>query len=178
MTVTANSSPLAQTERQPEPRAATRALLTRAGERALRAELERLRHQYDVEFSARLKEARGFGEAVDNDDYLQIKEEEAVLGSRIRQLEALLDFAEVVDEGDSREGVVAIGSVVEVENLATGKVREHRLTGGFESLGPTEISVNSPVGQALLGRAAGDEATVELPGGRSVTLAVRSVRAA
>ena len=56
-------------------------IITRVAERALRVELDRRRHELEVEFAARLREARTFGAAGGNDDYLQIKEEEAVLAS-------------------------------------------------------------------------------------------------
>ncbi len=157
---------------QPVPRIT----LTRDGERVMREELGRLRQSLEGEFSDRLREARGFGGSYENDDYLQIKEEEAVLASRIRRLESLLESAEVVDEDVDATGVVAIGSVVEVKSLASGEVREHRLSGGFGLGEPGEISASSPVGQALLGRAPGDSVTVELPNGRSTELEILSVR--
>lgn len=152
-----------------------RAILTREGERALREELGRLRRRLEGEFAERLREARDAGSGPENDEYLQVKEEEAVIASRARQLESLLELATIVDEDGGIPDIVAIGSWVEVENLSSGRTRRHRLTGGFEPLEPDDISVNSPVGQALLGRAAGDEVEVELPGGRAVTLRVRRI---
>lgn len=152
-----------------------RAILTREGERGLREELERLRRRLEGEFTERLREARDSGASAENGEYLQVKEEEAVIASRVRQLESLLELATVVDEDGGTPDIVAIGSHVEVENLASGRVRRHRLTGGFEPLEPDDISVNSPVGKALLGRAAGDKVKVELPDGRSVELRVREI---
>jgi transcription elongation GreA/GreB family factor len=72
---------------------------------------------------------------------------------------------------------VTIGSVVEVEDLASGKRREHLLTGGYEPQGPNDVSANSPVGQALLGRVIGDEVALKLPNGREQTLKISAVRA-
>jgi transcription elongation factor GreA len=157
---------------QPVPRI----ILTRYGESAMRAELDRLRQSLDGEFSDRLREARGFGGSYENDEYLQIKEEEAVLVSRIHRLESLLESAEIVDEDAGVPDVVAIGSVVEVKSLESGEVREHRLTGGFGLSEPGEISANSPVGQALLGRAPGDNVTVELPHGRSTGFKILAIK--
>jgi transcription elongation GreA/GreB family factor len=73
-----------------QPRPAARALITREGERALRDELARLRQQLAVEFPERLREALSFGEAHKNDDYPQAKQEEAVVASRLRHLDAVL----------------------------------------------------------------------------------------
>jgi transcription elongation factor GreA len=154
-----------------------RAIVTRAGENASRATLMRLRHQLDVEFAERLKQAHAFGETSGNDDYLQIlEEEEAVLAYRVSRLETLLDCATVVDHPVGTEGAVAIGTTVEVEDLASGRLGEHRLGGDYEP-SSADVSVSSPVGQALIGRAAGDEVDVKLPNGRVRKLKIVAVRA-
>jgi transcription elongation factor-like protein len=102
---------------QPEP--ASRAIISRDGERSLREELARLRHELEVVFTARLREARGFGDSHENDDYLQIKEEQAVVASRILQLERLLASSRVVDGSSAAPGAVTLGSLVEVRDVAT-----------------------------------------------------------
>jgi transcription elongation GreA/GreB family factor len=153
------------------------AMITREGERLIGAELSRLRRQLEVEFPERLRNARAFGDIGENDDYLQIKEEEAVVASRIERLQLLLDSATVAD-GKGQAGAVAIGSLVEVEDVASGEVRVHRLTGGYERLGRDDVSASSPIGRALSGCVIGDEATVELPDGRQRTLRITGVRAA
>lgn len=152
-----------------------RVVLTSEGERVMRGELERLRQRLEGEFTERLREARGFGGSHENDEYLQIKEEEAVVASRIRQLEGLLHAAEIVGEESGGEGVVAIGSVVEVRNTESGAVRKHRISGSFAPAEPGEVSANSPVGEALLGRAPGETVEVELPNDRTARLEVVAV---
>ena len=149
------------------------ALLTREGERALRATLRRLRHQLDG-FAARLSQARTFGEIAGNDDYLQTLEEEAVLRSRIARLEGLLESARVVSDSP-RTGEAAIGTTVQVEDLASGAVQEHRLMGDYEELRADDVSASSPVGRALTMRFPGDEVEVELPNGRSRSLRILAV---
>jgi transcription elongation factor GreA len=144
----------------------------------LRAELGRLRQRLDGEFTQRLREAHGFGPSHENDDYLQVKEEEAVLASRIRRLEGLLDSAEIIDEESAGRGIVAIGSLVKVRIRPSGTVREHRITGGFEPAAAGDVSANSPVGQALLGHLPDEEVEVELPNGRTVVLEILAVEAA
>jgi transcription elongation factor GreA len=123
----------------------------------------------------RLRDAREAGAAQENDEYLQIKEEEAVIASRLGQLEALLRAAEIVEEGEGGSDQAVIGSLVEVEDRASNRVRRHRLSGGFEPMDPGDISVNSPVGQALLGRKVGEAVAVELPGGRTTELLLRGI---
>lgn len=155
-----------------------RTIITRGGQQALRATVQRLRHQLDVEFANRLHEARGFGEIAGNDDYLQTVEEQAVLAARISRLQRLLDSAAVVEQQESNSEAAAIGATVKVEDLASGAIHEHRLIGDYEPREADAVSASSPVGQALIGQSQGDEVEVNLPGGRARTLRVLNVRAA
>jgi transcription elongation GreA/GreB family factor len=155
-----------------------RAIITRRSQQALRATVERLRHQLDVEFAARLHEARGFGEIGGNDDYLQTIEEQAVLAARIARLQRLLDSATVVERPQSSSGAATVGTIVEVTDLVSGAIHEHRLIGDYELRAANAVSASSPVGQALMGQSPGNEVEVRLPHGRARRLRVLSVRAA
>jgi transcription elongation factor GreA len=155
---------------------ARRSFITRTGEQALREELDRRRHQLEIGFAERLRDARGFGEAAGNDEYLQIKEEETVLAAGIARLEELLASATVVDEVDVENGVASIGTVVVVSDRDSGVVDEHLLVGGYEPLAANTVSANSPIGQALMGRRAGEDVEVQLPRERTRRLRVLAVR--
>jgi transcription elongation factor GreA len=161
-----------------EPQAPSLALVTREGARALQARIERLRHQLDVEFADRLNEARGFGEIGANDDYLQALEEQAVLASRISRLQRLLDSATVVEREPTSGEAAGVGTAVEVQDLASGAIHEHRLVGDYESRATDAVSASSPVGRALIGQLPGDEVEVRLPRGRARQLRVLAVRTA
>jgi transcription elongation factor GreA len=159
--------------------ASGRPIITTDHERFLRGELDRLRHRLEVEFAERLRDARDFGSADINDDYLQIKEEEAVLAAGIAHVSMLLETALVVDPDEiAEEGVATLGSVVEVLDLETGWHQKLRLIGGHEPSAPGLASAGSPVGQALLGRHAGESVEVDLPGGRRRKLEITAVRTA
>jgi transcription elongation factor GreA len=156
---------------------APRAIITPDGERALRQELDLLRLELNVEYPDRLRQAREFGDAGNNDDHLQIKEEEEVLRSRIARLEALIDGA-TVSEGKRSDGeTIGIGALVEIENARGGRRATHRLIGSFASREPGDVSASSPVGRALLGRSPGDAVEVELPNGRRRKLRIVAVDA-
>jgi transcription elongation factor GreA len=152
----------------------TRVTLTADGAELLRAKLETLKRELDEEYPIRLREARSFGDAAGNDDYLQIKEEEALLVQRIQGLQAMLASATVLPSGNTAAAGVVVGSRVEVENLESGAVSEHLITGGFEGAS-AGVSADSPVGQALLGRRAGDRVEVGLPGGHRLELRIIGV---
>lgn len=144
--------------RQPAPAAI---LLTRAGERELRGKLATLREEIEVELPRRLRSAREFGEATDNDDYLQILEEEGVARARMRALAEVLAAAKIVDGGTAAD-VVTVGSTVTIRTA--GRTVKRRLVGAYEAEGDA-VSASSPIGQAVLGRSPGDRVVVELPSG-------------
>jgi transcription elongation factor GreA len=177
MSISAPHPKYLEDERVRAPDPTPRVLLTRAGEEVMRGELKRLRERIDGEFTARLREAREFGGSSENDEYLQILEEEAVVAARIRRLENLLASADIVEDDRDRgpDGIAGIGSLVEVRNTRSGAVRKHRIAGGFEPAEPGDVSANSPVGEALLGRAAGDIVEVGLPSGRRPRLEILAV---
>lgn len=151
-------------------------LLTRDGERAMRAELERLRHELDTEVAARLREAREYGAGSENDDLHQIREEEAILTARIARLEEILARARIVDE-DVEGDVVTIGSRVRVKDASSGEVTTLVLVGGHEPVSAGSVSIASPVGKALLGATPGATVSVPLPKGKTKTLEILSVEA-
>ena len=168
---------LPSTERLADAAAGGRPIITTGHERALRVELDRLRHHLEVEFAERLREARVFGSPDVNDDYLQIKEEEAVPAAGIAHISMLLETAVVVDEGEVGEGVVTLGSVVWVRDPDSGRRQKLRLIGGHEPLTRGVASAGSPVGRALMGRRPGDAVEVGLPNGRRRQLKIVRVEA-
>ena len=72
-------------------------------------------------------------------------------------------------------GVVGIGSVVTVDETDNGAGARYRLVGSHEAQEPGDVSISSPVGQALLGRRASETVTVSLPDGRTRRLRIVSV---
>jgi transcription elongation factor GreA len=153
---------------------AARILLTKAGRRTLLADLDDLRAAKRRDIRRRLREARGYGDAGANDEYLATREDEAIIDARIAALETTLAQASVAEE-DARPGVVGIGSIVTVDDVDTGAGARYRLVGSHEARAPGDVSIGSPVGQALLGRGSGDTVAVALPDGRTRELGIASV---
>jgi transcription elongation factor GreA len=96
--------------------------------------------------------------------------------ARIAQLEAVLRDAQVIADDDA-PGIAFPGRDVEVEYLRTGRRAAYRIAGGGDPGSPRAMSPGSPMGQAIIGRAAGDIVSVTLPGGSEERLRIVAVRA-
>jgi transcription elongation factor GreA len=130
-------------------------------------ELEELRTEARGALAERLREARQDGPLDDNPALYELFEEQAQLERRIALLEAQLAVAEIV--APAGDGLAGIGSIVRVrdDTSATG---QYELVGPLESdIGNGRVSIEAPVGRALVGRSAGEVVEVETPRG---TLAV------
>lgn len=149
-------------------------MISREGELALREELADLLSERDDQLPRRLRRAREFGVATENDDYLQILEEEEVSAARIRSIRAILASARVVDPSDDDHGVAGLGSVVTLR--IAGKQVERRLLGAHEPIGSYGVSAASPIGRAILGTKPGEAVTAELPSGESIDLEIVAVQ--
>jgi transcription elongation factor GreA len=176
-TNTVDDPPAAAPTRLAAAAASGRPIIAAGHQRALRAESDRLRRKLEVEFAERLRDARSFGSPDANDDYLQIKEEEAVLAAGIVHISMLLETAVIVDEAKLEAGVAALGSTVEVRDRDSGHRQKYRLIGGHELASLGVASAGSPMGQALMGRSAGDLVDVALPRSRQRQLEIVAVEA-
>ncbi len=141
---------------------------------------EKLKEEYDFrtrEERERIKvaiaEARSFGDLSENAEYDEARNEQAKNEARIKELEELIQHAEIVDENLIDAGVVSLGSCVKVEK--GGKEIEYKIVGSNEA-DPfaNKISDMSPVGKGLIGARKGDVVTVEIPAG-TLTMKVLDV---
>ena len=142
--------------------------LTRATFERLQAELEDLTTRGRVDIARAIEAARALGDLSENGDYHAAKDSQGKMEARIRQLQATLSHAEIVDD-DAAQGssTVAAGSVVAIRYEGDDDV-ERFLVGSIEERTDdlNVVSPKSPLGQALMGRCAGDTVEYEAPGGR------------
>jgi transcription elongation factor GreA len=141
------------------------AVLTAKGFEKLSAEHVRLRGERDT-IVKRLRFALEFGGAFpENGDYLDARHELELLDRRLVLLEERLVGAEIV--GPRPDGEVDLGERVTVVDLESGETTDYRVVGTGES-DPTagEVSRESPIGSALLGRRVGDVVEADAPRGR------------
>lgn len=118
------------------------------------------------EISEWIERAREHGDIRENADYDAAKTEQGHNEARVRQLEAILKTAVVVDSAATADKVAA-GTIVEVRMEGDDDTSTY-LVGSIEEKGQgyDVISPGSPLGKALLGHAPGDTVTYEAPGGR------------
>jgi transcription elongation factor GreA len=154
-------------------------VLTREGFEKLKSEIEYLSTEKRREVAGRIKEAREFGDIMENAEYDHAKNEQAMLEARISQLEEKLRSATIIDEKSVEKDVVSVGSKVRVKDQKSGQSILYQIVGSAEA-DPAEnrLSNESPVGQALLGHKRGDVVTVAVPRGPSRKLKITKIEAA
>lgn len=151
-------------------------LLTPEGLEKLEGELNHLKTVRRKEVAERIKAARDYGDLSENSEYDDAKNEQAFIESRIAQVEQMLRNARIVTEEDIEPDTVHIGSIVKVRDTGDGDEYTYHIVGSNEG-DPSQgkISYQSPVGEALLGRRAGDKVEVRTPAGTSFELEILEV---
>jgi transcription elongation factor GreA len=144
-------------------------LLSRAAFERLQAEFDDLTTRGRIDVANKIEAARLLGDLSENGDYHAAKDEQGHMEGRIRQLEHLLETAEIIEEGDEvKDGSVALGCVVTIvyegdddtmaERYLIGHLEEK--TGDLDVMSPA-----SPLGAALLGKNPGEWVEYEAPHG-------------
>lgn len=140
--------------------------MTPRGYATLRAELMRLK-ALRPEIARMIEVARGHGDLSENGDYDAAKEKSGMTEAKIRDIEARLATAEVIDPLKlGKPGRVVFGSSVKIEDVESGEQRVLSIYGAEESdVAKGWISYETPLGKSLIGKEEGDVARVALPGG-------------
>jgi transcription elongation factor GreA len=142
--------------------------ITAEGLKALEAEIHELETNGRLAMSERIKVAREMGDLKENAEYHIAKNDQAHLETKIKRLRERLVAAKVV-EADAGDASFGFGRTAEVLDEATGTVHTWTIVGATEAdISAGKLSAESPVAQALLGRAPGEKVAVETPrGGRT-----------
>ena len=156
--------------------ASNRNTISSEGKAKAEAELKHLTEVKRPEIVKAIKSAREFGDLSENAEYHAAREAQAMNESRIRVLEHHLSTAVVSEEATAGDEA-AIGSVVKYRDAGSGKETEVTLVHRLEAdLSAGKLSVESPIGDALLGAAEGDEVRFQTPRGEQKQLEVLQVR--
>lgn len=145
--------------------------LTQDGKTELEAELSELKGQR-TEIAEKIANARDYGDLSENAEYDAAREEQALLETRVAELEEILQNADIIKPGKS-DGTVRVGSTIDLKN---GKTVTYQIVGPVEA-DPLEgkISNESPIGAAVMGKKVGDSVTIQTPKG-TVTYTIEEVR--
>ena len=140
--------------------------MTPRGNAALRAELQKLKSSRP-ELARAIEVARGHGDLSENGDYDAAKNKSGLVEAKIRDIEAKLSTAEIIDPLKiAKHDRVVFGLSVKIEDIDSGEEKRLSIVGAEESdVERGWISYESPLGKALIGKQLGDIARVNLPGG-------------
>jgi len=141
--------------------------LTAQGAEALREELKRLKAQRP-EISAAIAAAREHGDIKENAEYHAAKEQQGLAEARIRDIEAKLSNAQIIEvDKINAGGRVVFGATVHLANVDDGGETTYRLVGEDEAdIKAGLLSIASPIARALVGKEAGDVVEVATPSGQ------------
>ena len=141
--------------------------MTLQGAEALRAELNDLKSVKRPAVIAAISEARAHGDLKENAEYHAAREQQGFIEGRIKDIEAKLSHAQVIDvKALNAGGKVVFGATAVLLDLNTNEEKVYQIVGIDEAdLKHGKISVTSPVARALIGKIEGDEVALEAPGG-------------
>ena len=141
--------------------------MTKAGEAFLREELQRLKQVERPRIVAAIAEAREHGDLKENAEYHAAREQQGFCEGRIKDIEAKLSHAQVIDVTQiENTGKVIFGVTVTLINLETDQSVTYQIVGEDEAdVKNGKISVTSPIARGLISKEEGDEVSVTTPGG-------------
>lgn len=141
--------------------------LSREGYEKLDAELRDLKTRGRKEIAEEISEARAKGDLSENAEYDAAKEAQGHLEKKIAELENTLAISTIIDEKDINTSKAYLLSTITILNKKVGKEMKYILVSKDEAdFKAGKISVDSPIGKAILGREVGDEFTVDVPAGK------------
>ena len=143
--------------------------LTAKGFAKLDAELKKLKSQDRPAIIAAIAEAREHGDLSENAEYHAAKEDQGLLEARIAKMEEFVASARIIDTSQLDTSKVFIHTTVKVRHTGTGAEKLFTLVAETESdIKTGKISVGSPIGKGLLGKAVGEMAEVVTPAGSTM----------
>jgi transcription elongation factor GreA len=140
--------------------------MTPKGAAKVRDDLARLKAERP-KISRDIGTARDHGDISENAEYHAAKERQGMVEAQIKDLEDKLARSEVIDPTRLSGSRIRFGATVSLSNLETDEQVTYQIVGADEAnIDEGTISVSAPLARALIGKEAGDEVTVTLPGGK------------
>lgn len=140
--------------------------ITKKGYIKLQEELKGLIKHDRHKIISDIEEARAHGDLKENAEYHAAKERQSFIETRIQQINYLLANLEVIDISNMNSDQVRFGAKVTYKDTNSGETRTWKIVGEDESnIERGEISIQSPIARALLGKEEGDDVTIKAPRG-------------
>ena len=140
--------------------------ITPEGYARLRDELHHLRSVERPRVVQMIATAREHGDLKENAEYHAARDKQSFIEGRMKDLEAKLALAEVIDPSKLAGDRVSFGATVRLVNTQNDEEVVYRLLGADEAdINQGQISITSPLARSLLGKEAGDEVKMKMPGG-------------
>src|SRR5712692_9277449 len=137
----------------------------------LRKELETLKRELTVDLPKELERARAHGDLSENAEYAMAKQRQEFLRALVSNLEARIAELSMIDLESVPADSVGLGSRVVLEDLDAGGETEYEIVVPEEvDASSNRISLSSPIGKAMLGKAEGDDIEVQTPKGKRAYL--------
>ncbi|MFT4247442.1 MAG: transcription elongation factor GreA [Pseudomonas sp.] len=145
-----------------------RAPITLKGAQRLREELDHLKSVKRPKVIAAIAEAREHGDLKENAEYHAAREEQGFIEGRIKQLEAELSHAEIIDVTRLGAGSkIVFGATVTLADTETDEEKRYQIVGDLEAdIKQGLIAISSPLARALIGKLEGDSVTIDAPAGQ------------
>ena len=140
--------------------------MTRAGFTALDEELKQLKSVERPAVIRAISEAREHGDLSENAEYHAAREKQSFIEGRIKELEALVSLADVIDP-TKFTGTIKFGATVTLADEDSGEEKTYQIVGEPEAdIENGKLNLRSPLARALIGKDEGDSVEVKTPGGR------------
>ena len=141
--------------------------ITKRGAEKLKVELHKLKTVERPWVIGAIAEARAQGDLSENAEYDAAKDRQGFIEGRIQEIEGKLSACQIIDPADLHaDGKVVFGATVELEDEESGTRVKYQIVGVDEAdLKLGLINIGSPIARALIGKAEGDTAEVQAPGG-------------
>jgi transcription elongation factor GreA len=145
-----------------------RSPITTKGAQRLRAELEELTSTQRPAVIQAIAEARAHGDLKENAEYHAAREQQGFIEGRIKQLEAELSNAQLIDVSTLNAGdKVVFGATVVLADVDNDEQKTYQIVGDLEAdIKQSLIAISSPVARALIGKHEGDTVTIDAPAGQ------------
>ncbi len=142
--------------------------MTPQGHKTLKEELHTLKSAERPAVIAAIAEAREHGDLSENAEYHAARERQSFIEGRVKELEAVLSTAEVIDYTQFTGDIIKFGATVTIVDEDTDQEKTVQIVGQYESDADSgKISLTSPVARALIGKSVEDSVSVLTPKGKA-----------